>query len=645
MLRTSTRLLAAALLALLLEGCPWPLAGAAAASPAQGIRCARNAGLGKREAVTPRAQRPGQASPPSAPGEDAYAKPTEVEADEEAFLVAYMEEGAPSQPWLAYANYPVWAYGEASDHGDAVAVFPGETPLSIFGEKEGFLQLAVPEGDRLYVPAEELQPLPVDQPTSYKAYVDGAAPVMEWPLSGSDVLGVWLAGQQLQVWAHNGRYARVQAGDQEGYVLRDQLSADPPAAVESGLVDLPLTPAALTLAYVPRATATYLRPHPQGASGQHVAAGTLLAVDGEAAGYTHVAALDVFVPTASLELLPVEALSRVQGYWDTSQLLYGDPSQQIPLGAMLPGRTLVDIPWQMGDYFCVQVEGQWAFVQAQGVKTLEVEALAEARPMVVRSGTPLKSSPMDGEENFTPLAMHDIPLWLSQMVNRHAQVTQDGESYYVEYGSLRYVEAVEPVAAYQAYVDKSTPLLDFPAVCGSQVGVQPGNALVRIQAQNDQYALVEHEGGRAYVARSALYPVEDGALDALLKQRYHILVQREQGQMSVYEVNEWGVAIGKPVLQASVVMGVDVAEAKAGILALGKKELWRAMGGGYARYAIGLEGKGSLHGPLYQAQEEDAPLLAPQEEGRGGISVSDQAMLWLYYHCGPENTTLEIVKR
>ena len=516
-------------------------------------------------------------------------------------------------------------------------IFSPESCLWVQGHIGGFA--AVNLGDETgYVPLKSLVPLKADTAIAAKeAYMNEADVLLLNPVSGAAALCVVPMGAKVTQHATNGIYAAILYEDQAGYVERAKLIESRRESRE------------VSIAFVNTPAVMYTAPNKHAYSEDFLPRGILVCVDSVSGAYSHIASFNAYVPTANLVRVNQAPLTPFYGYWEEDQPLYTRLMDKpikldITLKRHMPLEISINAP---GGYYLVQVDGQWGYIQKEGMKVLKEKKLANTQATIARAGTEVKQFPFsDGTTLFA--LENDTPLWLTHTLEGYAAIQSDDVQGYVAVDELTVIGENKEVRTYEAYIANDTALYDFPGeAVGSVLGSIKGNTLVKISITNGDYGYISYENTKGYaplesaVALSSLFSRADG--------RYYVIyLNKEKYELSVYEADMNFKRKGEPLRTAVIAIGKRTTPTPSGEFDLGGRERWHYFGPSFAPFAIEYAPGKYLHGPLYYSSNERALNTGRLKDfgtmATGGcLRMPYEDILWIYCHCNEKNTKLVIV--
>ena len=398
----------------------------------------------------------------------------------------------------------------------------------------------------------------------------------------------------------------------------------------------------------------YQEAHEYASTTTYLPAGSIVQVDGISTSFSRIKGLGAYVHTSALQRLDAREVKSVSGFWTTAMPLYGiKDGKPALLSVEVPPNTILDTEWSYGDWYCVLYDGTWGLIAQENMQKLKAQKLPEILAAILREGTPLRVEPIDDGTQSGITAQADTPLWISETVNDHAVVVENGEMFFVPMSDLHIIGEIAKVPKHEGYLEVAAPLIDFPdAQMGVQVGEAPANSLVTILAQNAQYAEVSLGGARKYIARADFIALDDLFLEPEKLENYYLLMNRAKRELTVYLADAEGNRTDTILWQEAVAIGRQTRPTPVGTFKLtDNRHRWRTFLPQFAPFAIQYtSGKRQLfiHGPMY-TQPYESTLIegALREFGlmrtSGCIRVPYDMMLWIYTHCGPDNSVLEVI--
>ncbi len=540
-------------------------------------------------------------------------------------------------PYFAVTTVTEYGYAQPVYSADITYAYPAKCALWVTQHTGGFA-LVEGDGESRFVPLKSLAPIKRDAAiTAQQVYLNEADVLLLAPVQGASVLTVIPMGSQVTWFATNGNYAAILYEEQAGYVNKSKLV--------TGIKETKQ----ISIGLISQNAVIYTAPNKYAYTDRFVPMGTLVCVDAVSGNYSHIAELDVYISTDCVQKVNQAPLTPFYGYWNEDQPLYSQTgAKNIPSDVMLGKHTPIEISINAPNgYYLIKADGQWGYIQKEGMKTLKKTTLKNAQATVAQKGTAVKQVPFEDSQTLLSLE-EDTPIWLDKTFENYAAVTIGGVQGYIDTKSLKLIGENKPVQTYEAYIFRDTALLNFPdKALGSPLQPIQSNGLIKISVTNGGYGYISLDGTKGYIPLEdtqdmrRLFTGDDG-------RRYLIFVDKSQYQLSVYPANEAYEKTGDALLTSTIAIGKRTTPTPTGVFDLGGRERWHYFGPSFSPFAIQYAPGRYLHGPLYYSSNENAVNKARLKDfgtmATGGcLRMPYEDILWIYCHCNENNTKLEIV--
>lgn len=523
--------------------------------------------------------------------------------------------------------------------------------------------------------------LPEDEDGAMKtfvAYVDETSVLLEQPVANAPLLAILPIGSKVLVMAHHGEYVRVNVQvpalenralpewmDQEDSFLvaeepdgGEPQNRNEPVSMEGyilleNLTDTKRVREFSGVYHVVKASVLYTEAHEYASAGRYLQVGSIVQVDGLSGLFSHIKGMGLYVHTATLQKLNAKEGKATSAFWTEEMPLYGIWEEElVPLGTTVPKSTLLEVQWAYRDGYCVFYNGIWGIIAQKNMQKLKAQKLPVALAAVLPKGARLQLEPIaDGQTSGETVA-EDTPIWVHETVNGHVAMALEGEMLFASYSDLRLLDELQKVTPYEGYVEVGAALLDFPdPQVGAKVGDAPANSLVKISAQNHEYAMIEKDGAKQFIALKDMVSLDALFDDPDQLENYYILLDKAKRELTVFLADEQGNPTDTVLQQAKVAIGRRTQPTPVGVFKLSLRQRWRSFPPRFAPFVIQYTAwnrKLFIHGPMCFHPDDDtisqnALLEFGQQKTSGCIRVPYDMMLWIYCHCGPDNTVMEVV--
>ena len=536
-------------------------------------------------------------------------------------------------PYYAVTTQTEYVYDAPHFSANILEVYADECALWVQGHMGAFAVLDA-GGESRYIPLKSIAPIKPDAAvTADEAYMNDADVLLLAPVAGAVALGVVPMGQKVTWYATNGLYAAISYEDQAGYVLKAKLVKGLKEQKQRSIVR------------VTTSAVTYSAPNKYAFTADFLPRDMLVCVDSVSGSYSHIEDLNVYILSSCLTPVGQAPLNAFYGYWEDDQPLYLKYGEKPILAEVTVLRhTPIEISINAtGGYYLVKADGQWGYIQKEGMKVLKEQKLKNIQATIALKGTEVLKAPFSDAPVLLALS-EDMPIWLTHTLEGYAALG-DG---YVDVNALKIVGENKEIRTYEAYIEKDIALYDFPSVLiGAKIADVRGNSLVKISVLNGDYAYISFDGMKGYV------PLESAvALDRLFDtdngKRYVIYLNKQKYELSVYEADAQFNRLGEPLRTAVIAIGKRTTPTPAGEFDLGARERWHYFGPSFAPFAIKYAPGRYLHGPLYYSANENAlnkdRLRDFGTMATGGcLRMPYEDILFIYCHCNENNSKIVIV--
>lgn len=568
--------------------------------------------------------------------------PTATAAADGSAILGQVGTDTPVVAYVAYAATAQAAFAQPTSDAEVSAVFPAYTPFAVVAHNGEYVKIRTGVGDFSYVHASGLYELAKDIPvTEYDAYIDSPKVLYDKPLAGANVAAILTPPSDMTVTAINGDYVRASVAGRSGYILAEEIIRRETATGDT------------SFATVPQAAILYTSPDAQSFTSEYLPAHTLVEIDATVNGYSRIKASGLYVQNAAVSLLArmTKSPQARYGYWEQDQPLYASTDEpMLPAGVTLRANTLVEVSYELGDFYLVNQDDTLGFVPKEGLQVLSIsQEITPIAAYVTREMT-LLSQPF----SFSTLTGQTLPanthLWLTEESGQFYRVAVEGATGYISKASVVLLGEDVPSDGFEVYIDDNAPLLHFPSSAyGRNVATLPQNTLVKILATNGDFYYVQSVLGSGYLEKHLAMTMAQAQLSATPagQTRYYLFLNKSTRELTIYYADDAGNRTESIYKTITVAIGKQTTPTPSGTFTLGGKERWHYFGPSYAPFAIAFTPGKYVHGPLYYSDAETSLNENRIEDfgtmATGGcIRMPYDDALWIYFHCMGD-TKLEIV--
>lgn len=616
-----------------------------------------------------------------------------------AVCAAALAEDVP-EPFTGYFEKTVFLRPSPAASSESLAAIPAGTPIDLAPVDDRFAKAAY-QGRTGYVYYAEVKRLPEESAVEpYLAYLPENKYLFALPLDGAASLMTVQAETPVTVTAEVGRFLRIEAAGQSGYVYARDAQAIGDMHMEAAEMEF----------YAESAVTARVFPLKNAEAAGTLEPGRIYMADALCSGYYRVTLGDevVYVPVKSVRVLRREQETVRVALVTPETPLFTAPEQSAARNErMRETRLFILGPVENGFQ---KLEGFPGYVRANDVTAYAVNAVEE-QYLRILSDAPLLLKPEDGAEEAASVQAGQLlevcyasddwylleaeqrwgflrrdtaaaePLVIdTQMMRTAAVVTADavyhadgvewfarpghrviltasaGDYYrfetdgkigFIPMQSVRILGADTPLTPYTITAPADIDVLDFPdAALGWVEGTIPAGSRVRVTGFSRCYLMVSWNGLSGYARQEGLLTAESEGIPATEDvPRYELVLDKSTGMAYAFLLNEDGTR-GGLIICAEVGIGKRTTPTPSGTFQLGRKERWHAFTLTYTPHTTEYVKARYIHGwPCEQKRESTVKsgLIRTGMVTGGCLRSPFDFARWVYMNCTPYATNLIIL--
>ena len=603
-------------------------------------------------------------------------------------------------PFTGYADKTLFLRPSPAASSDSLASIPAGTPIDLVPVSDVFAEVTY-QGKTGYVYYPLVMRMPEETGVEpYPAYLPQSKYLFSLPLDTAPVLSTVQAETPVMVTGESGRFLRIEAQGQTGYVYARDTEAIGDMHMEACATEFWAETALTTRVYPLKNAETALTLEPSRVYiAEAVCNGYYRVTIGDAVVYVPAGGVEtlrraqenarVAVITTETQLFSAPDLSAAtdERLEETRlfplmpmeggfQQLRGMPfyicandvaayqasviDNQVlriladaPLllqpeaGAQETSRvttgTLIDVHYATEDWYLVQVGQYWGFLPRDEAIAIPMAVTAKMMP----TAAVVTEDAAFQRDGVTFTLRAGMRLVLTAMADDYYRFESDGDAGFISSASVDVLGSDTELTAYTVTALEEIEIMDFPdAKLGRVITTIPQGEKVRVTGFNRCYLIVKWNGVTGYAHQKGLLTSESRGIPEMEDvPACEVVLDKSTGMAYAFLLREDGTR-GELVICAKVATGKRTTPTPTGTFLLGRKERWHAFTLSYTPHTTEYVKARYIHGwPCEQRRESTVKtsLIQTGAVTGGCLRSPFEFARWVYMNSTAYETQLVIV--